>query len=115
MIEKMVEARLRINESILLSEAAQKVRDEVQAILEAEDKGTVRRVKMEVANCSALITPDTWAYVEKEMVQVDVRILEAYQDAEQNLFDVPLDIALIVVACKMNYHNGEAKIEVIES
>lgn len=103
MMEKMIHAKCDAYEKILLGCESQRIYEKVNEILDEESLACVH---IETANCLIRIFP----HVDEEFaISVDVEIHEAGQNDEQRLFDVSLEIAILVFCSKVKLH--EAQIE----
>lgn len=106
MMERMIHAHCESYEKVLLGYEAQQIYEKVNEILLEESHACIH---IETANCLIRIFPDVDYYYAQQTRRVDVEIHEAGQNDEQRLFDMCLEVAILVACEKVKLH--EAKIE----
>lgn len=107
MMERMIHAHCESYEKVLLGYEAQQIYEKVNEILEEESHSCVY---IETADCLIRIFPDVAYYYANQTRRVDVEIHpRSGANDEQRLFNVGLEIAILVACEKVKLH--EAKIE----
>lgn len=107
MMEKMIEARCKAYETILLGQEAQLIFEDAYKIL--EEQVSARCVRLVATHKLIRIFPDVFEYKKSGKVRADVEFAKAYDGDAEQVFNMSLPLAILAACEKMALPN--AKIE----